>query len=564
MWILGLAGSHNSAAALIKDGRVVVAVQTERITRRKRDPIRIDRLGPDALQVIRYCLEYAGIDLPDLAAFATCTPWAVSPPNFLISGERPLSSLSLPQFISVPHHLAHAEYSLHYSAAKHSLVLVCDGAGSYESDRPTIDIKERERNAIRWTQATGKESISAYLFDGKDVELVYKVAYGEEFCGSMAGGSEGQPRWMASLGHIWEWAAFYCHGDRHEAGKVMGLAPYGDPSAFADLEIVSLEADGRPRFDIRKLIETFESPNVNGADVTGLPHYADVAAHVQASTNRFLEQLIRFLLRRYPADVVAYSGGVALNSVANSFLEKRIGIRLHMNGSCEDNGTAIGSALAVHHVLTGQRVTEAVTDFYGREYPTDAIDDALRDVDARVTRLSRDELLSAASDHLCAGKVVGWFQGRGEFGPRALGNRSLLMDARNPRAQEILNGRIKHREAFRPYAPAVTLERAAEFFEIDGPSPVMLRVVPVKAACLPSVTHVDGTARVQTVTRAENALFHDLLKAFEARTGIPVLLNTSFNVSGEPIVESPRDAVRAFERSEIDSLFIGDTMVLRR
>ena len=564
MWVLGLAGSHNSAAALIKDGRVVVAVQTERLTRRKRHPLTIERLGSEAVQVISYCLQYAGIDLPDLAAIATSTPWDVAPAGFAIPGAPVFALSSLPRFVSVPHHLAHAEYALHYSPLDRSIVLVCDGAGSYESQRPRLDIKERERNALKLIRDGGKESVSAYAFDGANLELIYKVAYGEEPCGQTSDSINAvRARWMASPGHLWEWAALYCHGDRHEAGKVMGLAPYGDPTVYADLETLSMDSRGETHIDLRTLVDRFNTPNDACADVTGVRHYENIAAHVQQSTNQFLVDLVRFLQARYPTDTVCYSGGVALNGIANEYLRKQLGLRLHMNSSCEDNGTAIGAALAVHHAFTGERVPEAVTDYYGREYTSDDVEHALRSYAGTVTKLARPELLSRAAAALAGGSVIGWFQGRSEFGPRALGNRSILADPRNPQMQDILNRRVKHREAFRPYAPAVTMERAAEFFHVEGASPVMLRVVPIRTASLPAVTHVDGTARVQTVGRAQNPLFYDLLRAFESVAGVPVLLNTSFNVSGEPIVETPADALRTFAGSEMDALFLGDTVVRR-
>jgi carbamoyltransferase len=560
VWILGIAGSHNSGAALIKDGRVVVAVQTERLVRHKRQPIALDNMATHAVQVISYCLRYAGIDLADLRAIATCTPWAGIHPRFAFQAPTPSS---LPRFITVPHHLAHAEYALHYSPLERSIVLVCDGAGTYEYQRTQLDIKEREENAVKYIRDGAKESVSAYAFDGANLKLMHRIAYGEEpktrF--SREGPNALQSRWMASLGHLWEWCALYCHGNRHEAGKVMGLAPFGNPKVYADLDTLSIDSLGEMRINLRALVDRFHSPNVSGADVSGSAHYEDIAAHVQKSTNEFLVELVRFLQARYRTNSVCYSGGVALNSIANEYLRRQLGLNLYMNGSCEDNGTAIGAALAAHHAFTGLRISEEVTDYYGREYSAKEIQDALRDYPGKVEKLPRPELLSYAASALASGSVVGWFQGRSEFGPRALGNRSILADPRNPDMQNILNRRVKRREMFRPYAPAVIEERASQFFELVGSSPVMLRVVPVRVTSLPAVTHVDGTARVQTVNRKQNPTFYDLLTAFEAATGVPVLLNTSFNIAGEPIVETPTDALRTFLRSNMDALFLGDFLV---
>jgi carbamoyltransferase len=368
---------------------------------------------------------------------------------------------------------------------------------------------------------------------------------------------------LSSLGHLWEWAAVYCHGSSFEAGKVMGLAPFGDPTVHADLETLSVDHDGEMRIGFQALFRRFREPNVVARDVTGESHYEDLAAHIQYVTNAFLVDLIRFLRSRHDSQDLCYSGGVALNSTANEYMRSRLGLRLHMNSSCEDNGTAIGAALAVHHAMTGNRSREDVTDYLGRDYAAAEIEQALADYPSEVTRLARPDLLRRAASALASGSVVGWFQGRSEFGPRALGNRSILADARDGRMQDILNRRVKRREAFRPYAPAVVEERGAEFFDLDAPSPVMLRVVKVRSDILPAVTHVDGTARVQTVNRTQNALFYDLLTTFGAETGVPVLLNTSFNVAGEPIVETPSDALQTFGNCGMDLLFLGDFVVRR-
>lgn len=563
MWVLGISGSHNSAAALIKDGKVVVAVQTERLLRVKRQAISLDHMSASAGQIIAYCLRYAGIDLPDLAAIATCTPTEVINPRFAFQDASPSLERALPPFIRTPHHLAHAEYALHYSPQDPCLVLVCDGSGTYESQRARLDIQEQEQDAVKYLQDGGKESISAYRFDGSNLRLVYRLAGGEERDRAAAEAVfPGHPlQWLVSLGHVWEWAALYCHGSRNEAGKVMGLAPFGDPRAHADLRTISINETGKVRIDLAELFRRFRSPNLSASDITGNKHYEDIAAHVQHVTNDFIVALVRFLRARHDTRSVCYSGGVALNSITNEHLRSSLGLDLHMNGSCEDNGTAIGAALAAYHVLTGRRVPEEVTDYLGRRYSTEEIEESLRGYTGEVTRLPREDLLQTTARALASGKVVAWFQGRSEFGPRALGNRSILADPRDARMQDHLNRSVKHREAFRPYAPAVTEERAAELFALEGPSPVMLRVVPVSVGFLPAISHVDGTARVQTVNRRQNPIFYDLLKAFEAETGVPVILNTSFNVAGEPIVESPPDALRTFIAAGMDLLVMEDFVI---
>ncbi|HEV2374542.1 MAG TPA: carbamoyltransferase C-terminal domain-containing protein [Streptosporangiaceae bacterium] len=560
MWVLGIAGSHNSAAALVHDGKVVVAVQTERLTRVKRQPIRLSRMSRETGQVIQYCLRYAGIDMADIEAIATCSPYD---PDARFEVKDPSVQLTLPPFVSVPHHLAHAEYAIHYAPAEPSIVLVSDGSGTYEDHRARLDIQELEADPVRHISPSGKESISAYAYDGRDLRLIHRIARGDApqpAHGDVFTTRSG--RLLVSLGHVWQWAAHYCHGSMSEAGKVMGLAPFGDPMVHRDLQTVRMGPDGDLLVNFAGLYERFDKPNLDGRDVTGLSHYEDLAAHIQQVTNEFLCDLVRYLRTRFDVPRVCYSGGVALNGIANQHLIDRLGIDLHMNGSCEDNGTAVGAALAVHHAKTGKRVTEEVCDYYGREYSAAEIEAAIDRAGCRAVRYAPEQTTEETADALAAGAVVGWFQGRSEFGPRALGNRSILADPRDPDMKDTLNARVKGREAFRPFAPAVIEDAAQEWFEVDGPSPMMLRVVPVRPERgLPAITHVDGSARVQTVSRSQNPRLHDLLAAFQARTGVPVLLNTSFNVAGEPIVESPDDALRTFLASRMDLLVLGDHVV---
>ncbi|WP_051707101.1 carbamoyltransferase family protein [Nocardioides aequoreus] len=561
MWVLGIAGSHNSAAALVHDGRVVVAVQTERLTRIKRHPIVLPRMSMETAKVIEYCLRTAGIDLPDVDVIATCSPYDVE--AGFVGRDAPVDHRELAPFVSVPHHLAHAEYVLHYAQDRPALVLVADGSGTPEAVRHRLDVQEVVApHAVCFTPPDGKESLSAYVFDGRDLRLVHRVARGLAPLPAYAEAFD-QPhtRLLHSLGHLWQWAAYYCHGSTSEAGKVMGLAPYGDPERHADLASVRMAAGGDLVLDFPALFARAREPNSAGLDVTGNSHFEDVAAHVQRETNTFLAELVGHLLHRHRLDRVCYSGGVALNGISNEHLVRTLGIDLQMNGSCEDNGTAIGAALAVHHQRIGVRVAEPVTDTYGRAYADPEVDHALDAAGVVVERATPREVARRTARALAGGEVVAWFQGRSEFGPRALGNRSILADPRDPDMPRRLNAEVKHREAFRPFAPAVLAERASEYFDLDGPSPMMLRVVPVRSSRLPAVTHVDGSARVQTVARDDNPVLHGLLTEFAGLTGVPVLLNTSLNVAGEPIVESPEDALRSLAAGGLDLLVIGGRLV---
>ncbi len=556
MWILGIAGSHNGAVSLVHDGKVAVAVQAERVTRAKRQPIDLTRLSGGAAPVIRYCLDAAGIDWQDLDMVATCTPWAFLYPRFNgIEGWDRLSESQRPNVVTVPHHLAHAEYAIHYAPVDDALVLVADGSGSYEWSRLLLTIQEQKDEPIQFLRDFAKESISAYSFKDQQLRLVYRVGYG--FAPGLS--------FLESLGHIWRWAAVYCHGSPNEAGKVMGLAPFGDPRVFQDLETIRLAEDGEVFIDYGGLSRANTTPNVEGADITGQEHYAHVAAHIQHSTNDFLLRLSRFLHARSPSENLCYSGGVALNGIANQLILSEGPFRsAYMGGSCEDNGTAIGAALAAYHWKTGKRQSEPMTDYYGREYSSAETGRALASSDLPHSLLSDDEMLTVVARALSEGQIVGWHQGRSEFGPRALGNRSILADSRSDTIKDALNYRIKKREGFRPFAPAVLQERAAEYFDLDGISPMMLRVVPTHVRTVPSVVHIDDSARVQTVSHQDNPKFHALIERFGVMTGVPVVLNTSFNIAGDPIVETPENAIDTFKKCGMDLLALGNYIVRPR
>lgn len=558
MWVLGICSSHNGAVALLRDGRVQVAIQAERLSRRKREMTPV--LKPNAVvqDCIRYCLDYCGIGIGDLDAVATSTPWKEVGLNldvlFQGMGMRDLARI---RSVTVPHHLSHAEYAIHYADTDNALVLVIDGSGTSESTRSALTIKEVEDRPLKFVQPDQKETISAYTYDGAALRLIYRSAFSKT-------PGVGADNHQQSIGRLWEWASMYTFRDDSEAGKVMGLAGFGDAKVHRDLRVMSLDGEGRLDLRFDRLYENFRKPWDRQGDVMDDRHYADLAAHVQECTNTVLLDLCRLLRDRSGMRDMCYAGGVALNGLANEHVI-RAGVfdNVFQNGSCEDNGTAIGAALAAHHLLTGQRVPEPVTDHYGRIYGDDEIRSCLDRYGLRYQAPGRAGMIADAAQAIAGGAVVGWFQGRSEFGPRALGNRSILADARSDAIKPVLDRKVKKREPYRPYAPAVIEEKAQEYFDLEGTSPVMIRVGRARDERLPAVTHVDGTARVQTVSRTANERFYDLIAAVGARTGVPVVLNTSFNVAGEPIVEAPSDAVRTFLYSGMDRLYLGDFIVSR-
>jgi carbamoyltransferase len=310
----------------------------------------------------------------------------------------------------------------------------------------------------------------------------------------------------------------------------------------------------------RKFAAAFGPPRARGEPI--LDRHRDVAFALQTVTEEIVLHLVRALVERHGVRDLCLAGGVALNCVANAKVLERTGVRrLWVPPCASDTGAPLGSALWHYHQGLGHpRRFELKHAFYGRAYGEAEIVRALDEAGLRYHRLGETQLLARVAGDLADGKIVGWFQGRFEMGPRALGNRSILADPRRPEMRDVLNAKVKQRESFRPFAPAVLLERAAEFFEIDQPDPFMTlapRVRADKRDLIPAAVHVDGTGRIETVERSSNPRFWGLIEAFGRLTGIPVLLNTSFN-RAEPIVASPADAIACYLRSGMDVLVLGD------
>jgi len=397
----------------------------------------------------------------------------------------------------------------------------------------------------------------------------------------------------------------YC-GFRINSGeyKLMGLAPYGEPK-FADAirrELIDVKPDGSFRLNLdyfnflrgttmtnEKFYSLFGGAP-RGPEEKIERRHMDVARSIQLVTEEIILKLARHAKTLTGSKNLCMAGGVALNCVANGLvLREKIFDHIWIQPAAGDAGGALGAALAAWHVhqdappRTAELPDAMQSSLLGPEFSDAEIETVLRANGAVFQKLERPMLLDFTSELLQAEKVIGWFQGRMEFGPRALGNRSIIGDARSPKMQSVMNLKVKFRESFRPFAPIVRRERVADYFEIDADSPYMLLVAPVKSelrkpvptnlagidllqaerSTLPAVTHVDYSARVQTVARDGNPLLYDLLARFEAATGCAVLVNTSFNVRGEPIVCTPDDAYRCFMNTEMDFLILGSFVIER-
>ena len=594
MRILGVSAFyHDSAAALVVDGRIVAAAQEERFTRRKHD----DRFPSHA---VRACLDQTGLSPADIdhvafyekpflkferlletyLAFAPrgYTSFAAALPVWihdkLFQKQRLHDALARLGFegdidrrlLFAEHHQSHAASAFFPSPFSDAVVLTMDGVGEW---------------------ATTSVSIGR----GRTLEPIREIQFPH------------------SLGLLYSAFTYYT-GFKVNSGeyKVMGLAPYGTPR-FASLifdTLIDVKADGSFRLNLDyfdyctglrmtndRMDRLFGRPARRPEEPLE-PFHMDVAASVQAVTDEIMLRLTRALAAEFRLPNLCLAGGVALNCVSNGkILRDGRFERLWIQPASGDAGGAVGAALAAYHLHLGQdRVPLEGPDgmsgsYLGPSFSQPDIEARLRSVGARFdTAPDDDRAIAATADALARDEVVGWFQGRMEFGPRALGARSILGNPRSPSTQKVLNLKVKFRESFRPFAPSVIREEVGEWFDLHEDSPYMLLVADVQPdrrrqmtereqrlfgidklnvvrSDIPAVTHVDYSARIQTVHRETHPLYYQLLQAFKARTGCPVLVNTSFNVRGEPIVHTPEDAFRCFMGTGLDLLVVG-RCVLRK
>ena len=585
MNILGISAYyHDSAACLVRNGEIVAAAQEERFTRVKHDAA-FPRMA------VAYCLQEAGLKNAahvDLVAFyerpflkfdrLLSTYLAIAPKGF----RSFLSSMSLwmeqkiwtkeilrnelnyeGTIVFADHHESHAASAFFPSPFDDAAILTIDGVGEFATT----------------TIGRGR---------GNRVELEQELQFPH------------------SLGLLYSAFTYYL-GFRVNSGeyKVMGLAPYGEPR-FRDLilsELLDLKEDGSYRLNLSyfdflgamtmtndRFSELFGGP-VREPETALTQRHMDIARSIQAVTDEAVSRMARHARSFTGCEHLCMAGGVALNCVANGRIVREGTFKtVWVQPAAGDAGGALGAALVAWHHYSNQPRTLAKN---GRDRQSGSLLGPQYDVRRFLeveklpfTELADEELFATASELLASGKVIGWYQGRMEFGPRALGNRSILADPRVPDMQQTLNLKIKFRETFRPFAPAVLAERASDYFELTEPSPYMLLVAPIRQhlrvtrdgdsrqgdfteraraprSGLPAVTHVDFSARVQTVAEEDNPRFHRLLSHFETRTGCAVLVNTSFNVRGEPPVCTPADAWRCFARTDMDFLFM-DNFLLER
>lgn len=563
MWVMGVNMSHDRAVALMHDEELVVAVEEERIDRFKHSEgwivngyfERLSKVSP--LKAMTYCLDAAGIGIDDVD---------------LIVGNRPLNDGSARRMLrDVPirdkskimdmpapaHHLAHAYAGYAPSPFEEAAVLVVDGVGAR-------------------VPGTGRiEKHTIYRAQGCHVVPVESATYAPDYSdfglGLMYEFVTGKLGFVTRWGSP-SWGSFGC-GGYPEAGKTMGLAPYGNPRPdWGDLiDIEGGDVGVKLAHMERKYAEWFDAEGEDfderDPERWKTQFARDIARKAQDEVERAVVHLARRARELTGSRNLCLTGGVALNSVANQQISAEgLFDEIFILPPAGDAGVCLGAAAYGYHEVLGGRARQPLRSVsLGRAYTDDEIEEALRAAGDAVV-FERCDVVREVPRLLEKHLVVGWFQGGSEMGPRALGARSILADARHPYMRDFLNNVVKHREPFRPYAPSVLAERADEWFELHHPSPYMLLVPQVradKADLVPAITHVDGTARVQGINAADLPRYHSMVAEFEHRTGVPLVLNTSFNDAGEPIVESPADAVRTFLSINLDHLAIGDYLVTK-
>jgi len=562
MIILGLNFHfHDSTACIIKNGELIIAIEEERLTREK-------HTGEFPCHAINRCLSDAGIGYEDIDHIAISADF--SKHNFkkiIYALKKPSKAITFlkqeflrpfyrakefkqwyqshfsehtPIVHHVEHHLSHIAGSFYVSPYDKAALLSLDGSGEWST---------------AWTG----------FGEGNKVER-----YTESF-------------FPHSIGSFYEAVTEFCgFRPNYDEGKTMGLAPFGDASIFYEQAKKIIHIDDNNSFEVdlsyfryqdggsrrcsEKFYSIFGQPRKYSKTAEFEKHHYDTAAAFQKVLEEVAIKICRNLQQKTQADYLVIAGGVSLNSVMNGEIIRQTDFKdLYVMPAAGDNGTAIGAAFYLYNnILNQPRCFVHSNPFVGTEYSDEYIEAELKKYKLKYTR--SDDICLQTAKELADGKIIGWFQGKMEIGPRALGARSILANPVYADMKEKINAEVKYREPYRPFAPSIISERTKEFFDLDVNAPFMLKVCQVieeKKSVIPAVTHVDGSARVQTVHKETNPEYHRLIDELGKLTNVPIVLNTSFNVMGEPVVESPADAIRCFFTTGLDILSIGNFLVYK-
>lgn len=566
MYILGISFFyHDSAACLLKDGEIIAAVQEERFTRQKHE----SRFPKAA---IKYCFEKVGIGIEDVAYLGFyekpflkferilegyINTFPKSYRAFLMSMMTWLrEKIWIKELIReelgyqgkiyfIEHHLSHGASSFLVSPFSEAAILTIDAVGE-------------------WT------TTSYGIGQNNQIKILKEI------------------KWPDSLGMLYSSFTYYLgfrvNSDEY---KVMGAAPYGQPN-YVDLierELIKIKEDGSFKLNLKyfqyhyglkminqKFEKLFQEPRRQPEGEIKQKHW-DLAASIQAVTNKIVVRMANHLYEQTKLKNICLAGGVALNCVSNSRILKETPFEnMFIQPAAGDAGGAMGVACYIDNTILNQgRRTKLTNIFLGPEFTNYSINQYLTGLGVKYQKLNQEELLKRTAQLIAQQKIIGWFQGGLEWGPRALGNRSIIADARNKANWQRVNLKIKFRESFRPFAPSVLEERSGEYFEVPQkkkgqgtPTPYMLLVADVKKPDIPAVTHLDNSARLQTVSQQENPLYYQLIKEFEKLTSCPVIINTSFNIRDEPIVCTPEEAFQCFRRTDMDYLVLNNYLLSKK
>lgn len=552
---------HDSTACVVADGKLIAAIEEERLNRDKHT-----RVFP--VMAIDRCLKIAGISYSDIDHIAVSIKpshnlWKKT--GYCLSNLRTFKPFVNHEFVHaynkqksfwnwfhyhweqknegptvhfIPHHFSHAPGSFFVSPYEQAALLSIDGSGEW---------------ATTWMG----------YGEGQKIKCL-----GESF-------------FPNSLGSFYEAITQYC-GFRtsYDEGKTMGLAPMGDPEVYRDIveTMVRVDANGQLHFDLSwfnfqnmswkrlsdKFYKTFGPARKQGEPFED--RHKNMAAAFQLVLEERVLEICDILYKKTNAEYLVISGGVALNSVMNGRIVRDSSFRdVYVMPAAGDNGTAIGAAFYLYNgIFEKARSYVHLDPYVGTSYTNEAIEKVLKGAKLRYKRY--EDVCKAAASLLEKGKIIGWFQGKMEIGPRALGSRSILANPAYPQMKDKINAEVKFREAYRPFAPSAILEAKEDFFDLEVEAPFMLKVCQVredKQSVIPAVTHVDGSARLQTVSKDLHPRYYNLIKMLGEKTGVPVVLNTSFNIQGEPVVESPQDAIRCFFSTGLDALVMGDFILFK-
>ena len=585
--ILGIMIGHGASAALCIDGKIVCAGSLERLTRQKYDmllPISKTDLmtfgwrGNPKTYVENIDLpfdlekDYSDIDLNDVPEFQLLLDYVLSSAGITLKqvdcvvysyryndNARKYFKEKNPaiEFIVPEHHFAHACQAFLPSPFNEAAIMILDGQG--------VPLARANNDQLSGCLAYGRDNAITVF---KDLPVV------------------------GSLGGMYAQFTRFCGFKTNEDGKTMGLAPYGTPEYYEILK-PKIEFNTKKYHNLRDLKQLLNNKFLPTEYLYTLGRYynflnkfpvrksnepiTDVHKNLAFAAQKIVEDIMCYLAdwlyEKTKSENLCIAGGVGLNCVANyKVLAHSKFKNIFIFSSAGDEGMAVGQALYAYNIIYGhKRKYISETDYLGKEYTSLDVGKAVnyyKDKGFKIEEFKDLDLLyDRMASEIAAGKITSWWQGKSEFGPRALGNRSIIADPRRKDMKDILNSRVKHRESFRPFTPSVLRERASEFFTLDIDSPFMLLapyVLPGKAEIVPAITHVDNTARVQTVDKDLSPRYYNLIKAFERQTGVPMILNTSFNIAGEPIVETPEDAIKCFLSTDIDVLGIDHFFISKR